>query len=64
MWLEISVSVWRSLGHIGYLWIAFLATPQVHALINVGGRMYVPYPPFDVVSVHLETVPTKIKAPP
>ena len=47
LWLEMGVSVWRSLRHIGYLWSAFQAfpaTPLVHALINVGGRMYVPYP--------------------
>ena len=47
LWLEMGVSVWRSLRHIGCLWSAFQAfpaTPLVHALINVGGRMYVPYP--------------------
>ena len=47
LWLEMGVSVWRSLRHIGCLWSAFHAfpaTPLVHALINVGGRMYVPYP--------------------
>ena len=31
VWLEMGVSVWRSLRHIG-------------SAINVGGRMYVPYP--------------------
>ena len=38
---------WRRLRYIGCLWSAFQAfpaTPLVHALINVGGRMYVPYP--------------------
>ena len=47
VWLESGVSVWRSLRHIGCLWSAFEAfpaTPLVHALINVGGRMYVPCP--------------------
>ena len=47
LWLEMGVSVWRSLRHIGCLWSAFQAfpaTPLAHALINVGGRMYVPYP--------------------
>ena len=47
LWLEMGVSVWRSLRHIGCLCSAFQAfptTPLVHALINVGGRMYVPYP--------------------
>ena len=45
--LEMGVSIWMSLRHIGCLWSAFQAfpaTPLVHALINVGGRMYVPYP--------------------
>ena len=45
--LEMGVSVWRSLRHIGCLWSAFQAfpaTPLVHALINVSGRMYFPYP--------------------
>ena len=44
LWLEMGVSVWRSLRHIGCLWSAlqaFPATPLVHALINVGGGMYV-----------------------
>ena len=34
-------------GAYGCLWSAFQAfpaTPLVHALINVGGGMYVPYP--------------------
>ena len=47
LWLKMGVSVWRSLRHIGCLWSAFQAfpaTPLVHALINVGGGMYVPYP--------------------
>ena len=47
LWLEMGVSVWRSLRYIGCLWSAFQAfpaTPLVHALINVGSRMYVPYP--------------------
>ena len=47
LWLEMGVSIRRSLRHIGCLWSAFQAfpaTPLVHALINVGGRMYVPYP--------------------
>ena len=46
-WLEMGMSVWRSLWHIGCLWSAFQvfpATPLVNALINVGGRMYVSYP--------------------
>ena len=33
--------------HIGCLWSAFQAfpaTPLARALINVGGRMYAPYP--------------------
>ena len=56
MWLEMGVSVWRSLRHIGCLWSAFqafLATPLVHAIINVGGIpvgcMFLILP-FDVVS--------------
>ena len=48
LWLEMGMSVWRSVRHIGCLWSAFQAsfpaTPLAHALINVGGRMYVPYP--------------------
>ena len=47
LWLDMGVSVWRSLQHIGCLWSAFQAfpaAPLVHALINVGGGMYVPYP--------------------
>ena len=47
LWLEMGVSVWRRLRHIGCLWSAFQAypaTPLAHALINGGGRMYVPYP--------------------
>ena len=44
LWLEMGVSVWRSLRHIGSAFQAFSATPLVHALINVGGRMYVSYP--------------------
>ena len=50
LWLEMDVSVWRSLRHIGCLWTAFQAFPAphlVHALINMGGRMLVL--PFDVV---------------
>ena len=50
LWLEMCMSVWRSLRRIGCLWSAFqafLATPLVHALINVGGRMLLL---FDVVS--------------
>ena len=39
LWLEMGVSAWRSLRHIGCLWSAFQAfsaPPLVHALINVG----------------------------
>ena len=44
LWLKVGVSVWRRLRHLWSAFEAFLATPLVHALINVGGRMYVPYP--------------------
>ena len=53
MWLEMGVSVWRSVRHIGCLWSAFQAfpaTPLAHALINVGGRLTFLILPFDVVS--------------
>ena len=45
LWLEMGVYIWRSVRHIGCLWSAFEAFPAtllVYALINVGGRMYVP----------------------
>ena len=34
LWLEMGVSVWRSLQHIGCLWSTF------QTLIKVGGGMY------------------------
>ena len=66
LWLEMGVSVWRSLRHTGCLWSAFPATPLVHALIKVGGRMYVPYPTLYLMwsDVRLETTPTQIKVLP
>ena len=48
LWLEMGVSVWRSLRYIGCLWGAFPATPLVHALINVGVGCILILP-FDVV---------------
>ena len=44
LWLEMDVSIWRSLRQIWCAFPAFQATFLDHVLINVGGRMDVPYP--------------------
>ena len=51
LWLEMGVSVWRSLQHIGCLWSAFQAspaTPLVQLTWVVGCTFLIP--PSDVVS--------------
>ena len=44
LWLEMGVSTWRSFWVPWSAFQAFPDTPLARALINVGGRMYVPYP--------------------
>ena len=44
LWLEMGVSAWRSLRCLWSALQAFPTPPLVHALINVGGRMYVAHP--------------------